>query len=230
MPPLHRVVVETFRLHRIQQYLPVRPLRTAHQRRIGVRPGAEEVERSAHVHRRTVVAIGIALQHGQVHGGTTAVARHRRDVLAAQLRLVELGIVGRLGAGVGGVIHPAHEMRHRPRRPVAIEDLQAHVAAAQRRLHTRQRVGRLLLQVATRRFIAIHRRADEVVVAEVLDVLRHVRHQCADIHHARIRHGAGRRQRGAVCGAGTAGREQQSRKDGRTHQLQLPTWVNARSS
>ncbi|AHX16477.1 hypothetical protein CH75_22825 [Dyella jiangningensis] len=123
----------------------------------------------------------IALHHREVDGGAAAVARHGGDVVAKQRTLVQGGIVRGLGALVGKITRPSHEMRHGTRRAIAVEDLQALVLRVQVPLHACQRLGGGFEQEAFGREIAVHRRADEVVAAGVLDVLGDVGSELADI-------------------------------------------------
>ena len=72
-------------------------------------------------------------------------------------------------------------------------------------LDPRQRFGDGREQQAFRRGVAVHRTADEVVAAGVLDVFVDVRHQPADIDQAGLRGSRGRRQLGRLRGLyGTA--------------------------
>ena len=231
MPPLHRVVVEAGGGHRIDQQPAVGALRGAGAWPIGIGLFAEEIERRAHVQRRAVRAVRIATQQGQVHRGATAVAGDRGDVVAAQRRLVQPRVVGRLGAAVGGVVQPAHEVGDGARRAVAVENAQPQVLRAQFAFHARQRFGGFALEPAARRFVAIDRRADEVVAAEVADFLGDVGHLRAHVDHAGGVHGCRRRQHRLRRRGGTAGEQQQHRnRQQSTHQSQPPTRRNDRSS
>jgi len=154
---------------------------------------SEEIESGTHVQRLAAGVARIASQHGQVDGGAAAMAGNRRDVNAKQLRLVEVRIMRSLGALVGEVIRPAHEMRHRACRPVAVEHAQAQMAFAQRGVHPRQCLGGFALQPAARRLVAVDRRTDEVVAARIGDRLRDVGYQAADVDHAGLLHRGRRR-------------------------------------
>jgi len=176
------------RLHRVAQQVAIGTLHGAHLGRIGIGAGAEVVEAGAHVQRLARAALVVAAQHGQVDGAAAAVAGHRGYVVAEQFALVQRRIVRGLGALVVRVVRPAHEMRDRPRRAIAIVDAQAQVALAQVGIHPCQGLGGIALEPAAWRLVAIHRRADEVVAAPVGDLLGQVRHQAADVHHPGLLH------------------------------------------
>ena len=159
-----------------------------------MRLGTEEIEFGPHVQRLAVCALRVALQQGEVERRTAAVARDRRDVALQQVGLVQVRIVRGLGAGIGRVRGPTHEVGDRARRAIAVVDAQALVAFAQAAFDPRQRFGDFALQVAARGLVTVDRGADEVVVAEIADVLRHVRHQATDVDHAGLLHSRRRRQ------------------------------------
>ena len=76
-----------------------------------------------------------------------------------------------LGAGIVRVRGPTHEVGDRARRAIAVVDAQALVAFAQAAFDPRQRFGDFALQVAARGLVTVDRGADEVVAAEIADVL-----------------------------------------------------------
>ena len=88
----------------------------------------------------------------------------RRDIAVAKQRaLVDLRIELGLHLHVAEVARPAHEMRHRPLRPVAVEHLDGQPARLEIGHHLRQRRGGLPGQIADRLVVAVDRLADEIV-------------------------------------------------------------------
>jgi len=92
----------------------------------------------------------------------------RRDVAEPkQLALVERRIELGLAPDIAEVARPAQEMRDRPRRPIAVEHLEAETAPGEIMLHLRERAGGLRGQQAHRPLIAVDAAADEIVLARI---------------------------------------------------------------
>src|SRR5580704_14940518 len=101
----------------------------------------------------------------------------RGDIaVAKQGALVDVGIEFGLAGGVLEVARPAHEIRHRARRAVAIECLDMQAAGAEIARHLGQRRGGGLAEQTVWRFVAIDRPADKVMrtgIAHFDDQSRH---------------------------------------------------------
>src|SRR4030088_1889212 len=92
----------------------------------------------------------------------------RRDVAEPkQLALVERRIELGLAPDIAEVARPAQEMRDRPRRPIAVEHLEAETALGEIMLHLRERAGGLRGQQADRPLIAVDADADEIALARI---------------------------------------------------------------
>ena len=161
-------------------------------------------------------SVRAAIQQGQVHGRAPAVAGDRGDVFAEQRLFVEIGIVARLGLLVLQVAGPAHEMRHRTRRPVAVEQLQAESFLAQRRFHALQGLGRRFAQETAGSQVAVDANSDEIIGAGIADVFGDIRDQRADVHQAGL--GECGRIGDYRCGCGDCGRTCRDHQNRRQHQ------------
>jgi hypothetical protein len=80
-----------------------------------------------------------------------------------QVALVDVGIEIGLALHVLDVARPAHEVRHRALRPVAVEHLDGQPARFEIGDHQRQRRGGRPRQVTQRLLVAVDLGADEVV-------------------------------------------------------------------
>ncbi len=102
--------------------------------------------------------------------------------VAEQRSFVDIRIELRLGCGIADVARPAHEVRHGPRRPIAIEHLDVQSAQTQLTRHVRQRGCRLPRQQAARRLVTVDRPAGEIMHACITDILLQAGHDrsCID--------------------------------------------------
>ena len=91
-------------------------------------------------------------------------ARLGGDIAVAEQRaLVHVGIELGLHFLVFEIARPAHEIRHRSRRPVAVEHLDDETARSEIARHIGKRVGGRPRQQTMGRLIAVDRPADEIV-------------------------------------------------------------------
>jgi hypothetical protein len=80
---------------------------------------------------------------------------------------------------------PAHEVRDRARRPVAVEHLEAETLRREIGLYAHQRLRRRPRQQAARGLVAVDARADEIIVAEVAHVDDQPRDHAGGVDKAR---------------------------------------------
>ena len=157
-----------------------------------------------------------------------AVPGRSRDIAIEQVRLVDLRKVGGLGRRIGRGMGPAYKGLHRAHRAVAVKYLQAVALLRHGLLHPGQCLGRRGTQVTAVGLVTGHRRAGEVVAAQVTHVDRDIRRQPGHIHQPglgrRVRNGSrpgqdGHRQQ--------ADGQQQRTADFQTHIPSLGTIKNA---
>src|SRR5262249_21966427 len=89
---------------------------------------------------------------------------------AEQIALVDIGIVLGPALRIGKVTRPAHEMRDRPGRPVAIEHLEAETTCSNLPLHPGECRRRLPRHETPRLFVAVDPPSDEIIDAEITHV------------------------------------------------------------
>src|SRR3982074_2268744 len=112
-----------------------------------------------------------------VDGRATRMAGMRRDVAEPkQLALVERRIELGLAPAVAETARPAQEMRDRPRRPIAVEHLEAEAAPGEIMLHLRERADGRRGQQADRPLVAVDAAADEIALARIAHLDREPRH------------------------------------------------------
>src|SRR5262245_15814400 len=87
--------------------------------------------------------------------------------LLEQVALVHVGIEFALALHIVDSLRPAHELRDRALRPVAIEYFEAKAARRQIALDRGQRVGGRSRQQTTRMLVAVDSFTHEVVAAEI---------------------------------------------------------------
>ena len=110
----------------------------------------------------------------------------RGDIaVAEQVALVDLRIVLGLASFIAQIARPAHEMRHRPHRPVAVERLDREPLRLEIARHLRPARPRPPGQIADRLLVAVDRPADEIVGAEIAQVDHEVGHHGGSIDEAR---------------------------------------------
>ena len=101
----------------------------------------------------------------------------RGDIAVAKQRpLVDVGIKLRLAGGVVEIARPAHEIRYRARRAIAVERLDDEAIGRDVLRDPGKGRGGGLRQQAARRFVAVDRPADEIVrtgIAHLDDQPRH---------------------------------------------------------
>src|SRR5712671_1929097 len=173
VPPFLGIGAKSAPPHRHREQGAVVARRRAHRRIARRRARAEGVE------RRSQIELGAVRESDQpdIDGRAARMAGLRRDVAEPkQLALVERRIELGLAPDIAEVARPAQEMRDRPRRPIAVEHLEAEAAPGEIMLHLRERAGRRRGQQAHRPLIAVDAAADEIVLARIAHLDRQPRH------------------------------------------------------
>jgi len=100
--------------------------------------------------------------------------------------LVDVGLKFRLAALVGDIPSPAHEMRDRSLRPVAVENFQPQAVRRQIVLHFDERHRGLPCQETKRGLVAVDTTSDEIMLAEVAHLHMQTGNRRARINEGRM--------------------------------------------
>src|SRR3981189_1378244 len=148
-------------------------------RRRAYRRIARRRARAEGVEGRSEIELGAVGESDQpdVDGRATRMAGMRRDVAEPKQRaLVERRIELGLAPDVAEIARPAQEMRDRPRRPIAVEHLEAEAAPGEIMLHLRERADGRRGQQADRPLVAVDAAADQIALRPTAPLDRQPRH------------------------------------------------------
>jgi hypothetical protein len=194
MPPLARVGTEAASAHRFRKESAIAARLLAYVWIGRPRLRAEEIERCAHIEFAAEFAAVIEANEGEVDRRPARMAGPARNIaISEQVAFVQTGIELGFVFDVGEVVCPAHEMRDRLCRPVAVEDLETKPARCEIAFDRGKCDSRRARQEASRRLIAVDPGADEIVAAEIAHLDHEPGHRSCGVNKSGgLRRGSGR--------------------------------------